>query len=277
MQRIMQHKVEFDRRTEKVTVTSYNPADIWPEWKGKDERWLFMSPHDDDIVCGCGITFLASLACGVETFAGVVTNGKMGYCRSDLRESISEIRHNECVESFRMLGLPDDHLFFLDFDDGSLCQQAGRRFKGPGVPGPELCGATGLQNSFTWLIRKVRPTRLFVPTITDLHSDHQMTNSEMMISIFHASGTIWPELGGPISAIPLIYEYATYSNFRTPPELRIRVSNELFEKKIDSLLAYKSQEQIESMIELQRNAGAKEFIREVRFDIFEPEECNKRF
>ncbi|MDO5566489.1 MAG: PIG-L family deacetylase, partial [Planctomycetia bacterium] len=121
------------------------------------------------------------------------------------------------------------------------------------------------------------PTRLFVPTITDLHSDHKMTNSEMMISIFHASGNIWPELGEPIAAVPLLYEYATYSNFTTPPQLRIRVSQEIFEKKIDALLAYKSQEQIEQMIKLQRQTGPKEFIREVRFDIFQPEECNKLF
>ena len=273
----MQHSVEFDRRTEKVTVTSYNPADIWTDWKGKDERWLFMSPHDDDIVCGCGITFLASLACGVETFAGVVTNGKMGYCRDEHRHTIADIRQKECTDSFRMLGLSDDHLFFLGFDDGSLYQQAGRRFAGPNVSGPELMGATGLQNSFTWLVRKVRPTRLFVPTITDLHSDHKMTNSEMMISIFHASGNIWPELGEPIAAVPLLYEYATYSNFTTPPQLRIRVSQEIFEKKINALLAYKSQEQIEQMIKLQRQTGPKEFIREVRFDIFQPEECNKLF
>ena len=274
----MEQSVVFDRRVDANTVvTSYNPADIWENWKGKDERWLFMSPHDDDIVCGCGITFLASIFCGIETFAGITTNGVMGYCHPEQKHTIADIRKAECIESFRQMGLPKDHLYFLNHDDGSLYQQSGRRFASEKTVGPVIEGATGLQNSFTWLLRQVRPTRLFVPTITDLHSDHRMTNSEMMISVYHAQGNIWPELGEPIPMIPALYEYATYSNFITPPTLRIRVSEDIFQKKINALLAYKSQEQIELMIDLQKKTGPKEFIREVRFDLYEPEECNKLF
>lgn len=275
----MDTPVIFDRRFEAGTpISSCNPADIFDDWKGTNERWLFVAPHDDDIVCGCGITFLASLACGIETFAGVVTNGGMGYCRPEHKNIIADLRKVECVESFRQLGLSESHLYFLNHDDGSLYQQAGRRFFDPLTStGPNIEGATGLQNSFTWLLRQVCPTRLFIPSITDLHSDHRLTNSEMIISVFHAQGKIWPELGEPIPQIPTIYEYATYSNFLTPPSLRVRVSQEIFQKKIDSLRAYKSQEQIEMMIDLQQQTGPKEFIREVRFDLYQPEECNKLF
>ena len=167
---------------------------------------------------GAGLTFIAALQCGVKTFAGVVTNGKMGYCSPEERDTIVAIRHDECVNSFSEMGLPKENLYFLGHDDGSLHLQAGRRFA-TGAPGegPEIAGGVGVTNSLVWLMRKTRPNRLFVPTITDIHPDHQFTNSEAMISIFHAQGSIWPELGEPIPEIPALYEFARYSNFKTPP------------------------------------------------------------
>ena len=105
----------FQRLVEGRRIESGNPADIWPDWRGKDESWLFMSPHDDDIVCGCGLTFLSALKIGVKTSAGVVTNGKMGYCRPEQKETIAAIRREECAASFKMLGLPEENLHFLHF------------------------------------------------------------------------------------------------------------------------------------------------------------------
>ena len=269
-------QILFQRIVDGKVIQSEDPAQVWPNWQGDKESWLFVSPHDDDIVCGCGLTFISALRKGIKTSAGVVTNGKMGYCRPEKKNTISDIRKVECAESFKMMGLPEDRLFFLNHDDGDLNRQAGRRFAdgdGPNV----IAGATGLQNSFVWLLRKVKPTRLFVPSITDLHPDHQFTNSEMMISIFHAQGGIWPELGENIDEIPLIYEYPTYSNLLTPPSIRTVVSDDLLELKLNSIFVYKSQEQIELTIEMQRKAGTREYLREVRFDLFEPEKCAPLF
>lgn len=274
----MSSTVFFDRRGESGITSSANPGDIFPDWKGNDERWLFLSPHDDDVICGCGLTFIAALHCGITTFAGVVTNGKMGYCTPEERETIADVRRQECSDSFSALGLPKDRLFFLNHDDGSLNRQAGRRFAtGDPNEGPAIAGGAGVQNSLVWLLRQTRPNRLFVPTITDLHPDHKFTNSEAMISIFHAQGTIWPELGEPIPEIPAIYEYATYSNFITPPTLRVRVSEDLFERKINGILQYKSQKQIDLTIKIQRENGTEEFIREAEFDVFDPQRCKKLF
>ncbi len=237
-----------------------------------------MSPHDDDIACGAVKTLLAGMECGVEVFAGVVTNGRMGYCSMDAKYTISEIRKKECAESFRLLGLKDENLYFLGFDDGSLPLFAGRRLaEHDNTGGPVIAGATGLHNSITWLLRQVRPTRLFLPTISDLHPDHRMTNSESIISVFHAQGNIWPELGEPIPQIPLLYEYAAYSNFPTPPTIRVRLGHDLFEKSLNSIYAYKSQEQIELTIQRLRDTGPKEFIRELKFDFFDPAQADRLF
>ena len=274
----MSSTVFFDRRKESRLISSANPGDVFPNWKGEEERWLFLSPHDDDIICGCGLTFIAALHCGIKTFAGVVTNGKMGYCTNEERETIADVRRDECVNSFTTLGLPKENLYFLGHDDGSLNLQAGRRFATGAVgEGPAIAGGAGVTNSLVWLLRQTRPNRLFVPTITDLHPDHKFTNSEAMMSIFHAQGSIWPELGDPIPDIPAIYEYATYSNFITPPTLRVRVSEDLFERKINGILQYKSQKQIDLTIKIQRENGTEEFIREAEFDIFVPQRCKELF
>ncbi|MDO5309960.1 MAG: PIG-L family deacetylase [Planctomycetia bacterium] len=270
--------ITFNRRSTTGVLASSNPADIFPNWQGANERWLFLSPHDDDIICGCGLTFIAALESGITTFAGVVTNGKMGYCTPEERTTIADTRKQECTDSFTTLGLPKDRLYFLGFDDGSLNRQGGRRFA-TGAPddGPVIENATGLQNSLVWLLRQTRPNRLFVPTFTDLHPDHKFTNSEAMISIFHAQGSIWPELGEPIPEIPAIYEYAAYSNFLTPPTLKITVSEDLFERKINGILQYKSQKQIDLTIKIQRENGVDEFIREAEFDVFDPKICKALF
>ena len=97
------------------------------------------------------------------------------------------------------------------------------------------------------------------------------------MSIFHAQGNIWPELGPPIPEIPKLYEYATYCDFLTPPTIRVKTSDDLFERKINAILAYRSQEQIDLAIANQRKAGPQEFIRELEFNIFNPQQYEKLF
>ena len=85
----------------------------------------------------------------------------------------------------------------IDYPDGgSVCLPGASGRASPGDP--QVCGYVGLQNVMCYHLRKVRPTRVIVPTPTDLHPDHQITYNELMISLFHASGPIWPELGKPL-------------------------------------------------------------------------------
>ncbi len=260
----------YQRITSEGVLTSSDRAEVFTEWNRERESWLFVAPHDDDVVCGAGLTFLSALAEVIETHAAIITRGNMGYCHLDQRERVADIRRAEAEASFSAMGLPLERLRFLNFADGNLANQSGRRFIRKGDDPMAIAGAEGLQNSFTWLLRAVRPTRVFIPADTDLHSDHREVNSELIISVFHAQGTIWPELGVPISEIPCLYEYATYSDFAEPPNMRIRVSDDLLEKKLDGIAAYKSQEQIELLIDVQRQAGGQEYLRELEFDIMQP-------
>ncbi len=262
--------LQFDRRTETGTITSDNPAEVWPDWQGDRENWLFVAPHDDDIVCGAGLTFVAAVEAGISVHAAVISNGRMGYCSPEQRNTIAQVRRDETRESFRYLGLPDNRLHQFNYDDGNLAQQSGRRFATDPEDSNVIAGAIGLQNTLTWLVREVKPTRIFMANRLDLHPDHRAVNAELVISVFHAQGEIWPELGPPIPMIPKLYEYATYSDFAQPPNLRTRVGTGLVEKRLQGIALFKSQLQIDLLVQELRKSGGSEYILEMAFDIFKP-------
>ena len=268
--------IRYARRTAGGLVKTGCMAEVFDNWKGAAERWLFLAPHDDDIVAGAGLTFLAAVAEGVQTHAVITTDGRMGYCRETQRKTIAQIRRAEAQRSFQVLGLPLERLTFLGFPDGDLYPYRGRHFTANGDP-TEIEGATGLQNAYSYMLRKIRPNRLFLPTITDLHPDHRIVNEEMLISLFHAQGAIWPELGPPLASIPEVYEYATYCDFPETPQLCIGGTASMLETKLEAVRAYASQEQIDLVIDVQRTIGPIEFIREVHFRFYSPKQYLRLF
>lgn len=272
----MSHGISYTRRGPEGLLTSESPGEIFAPWNAAGERWMFVSAHDDDIVTGGGLTFLAGMREGVEVHAVITTDGRMGYCRPPQRRTISKIREEEARASFTALGLPADRLHFLHFPDCNLNPYRGRHFATIGDP-TEIEGASGLQNAYPWILRKVHPTRVFLPTITDLHPDHRIVNEEMLISLFHAQGNIWPELGPPMPDIPAVYEYATYCDFPQPPQIRVSGTAEMLEAKLRGIKAYASQEQIDVLVDVQRRAGPVEYIREVEFNFYSPQQYHEMF
>ncbi len=272
----MAQTIKYSRRAADEVVTSTKIGEVFTEWKGEEECWMFVAAHDDDIICGGGLTFLSGVEEGVEMHAVVTTDGRMGYCRPQQKRTISQVRHAECRGAFEALGLPEERLHFLGFPDCNLNSYRGRHFTTIGDP-TEMAGASGLQNAYTHILRQIKPTRVFLPTISDLHPDHRIANIEMQISLFHAQGKIWPELGEPIVDVPLVYEYATYCDFPEAPTLRIEASEEMLKRKLDGIIAYKSQEQIDVLVEVQRQAGTVEYIREVQFEFLTPRKYEALF
>jgi len=246
-------------------------ASAFSDWQEK-ERWLFLAPHDDDIVIGAGNTLLAAVNNNVEVHCAITTNGYMGYCTPEHKNTIEKIREEECFNSFKTLGV--EHVHFLHFPDCALTTYSGRTFNTTG-DASEIAGATGLQNSYVHLLREVRPTRLFLPTVTDLHPDHQATHKEMLISVFHAEGGIWPELGERIEAIPTIYEYAVYTDFSKSPQICIELPQDILDKKLQAIYCYKSQTQIENIIKKLNYRF--EFIHEMEFDFYDAKKYQAEF
>ena len=266
----------FHHRVDQRIEVSSEIGAAFTEWRAGRECWLFLAAHDDDIICGGGLTFLTALAHGVETHALITTDGRMGYCRPEHRTTIAAVRSREARASFQALGLPLERLQQFVFPDCDLHPHRGRRFADADDP-TAIEGARGLQNTFTYAFRKVRPTRVFLPTHTDLHPDHRIVNEEALISLFHAQGGIWPELGTPLAAFPRLYEYATYCDFSSPPQICIETPSALLETKLRGIRAYASQEQIETLVELQCSAGPVEYIHEMNFEFYSPEKHHRQF
>ncbi|MEM9348100.1 MAG: PIG-L family deacetylase [Planctomycetota bacterium] len=230
------------------------------------ETWLFACPHDDDIAIGGGLWMKAACEAGVDVHLLATTDGRMGYCTIEEKDTIVETRTAELVASCQALGLTDtDKTHLLGFPDCNLAQFLGRR---PAVEGePEHAGFTGLQNAFVERLRAIKPTRLFMPSPMDYHPDHQIVHNEMQISLFHAAGEIWPELGEPAD-VPAVYEMAIYCDFPDPPNLQLTCADEQFQAKLEAIAAYKSQKQIDMLVQKVKDAGPVEYLREVNFKFY---------
>jgi LmbE family N-acetylglucosaminyl deacetylase len=264
----------FARRTAGQLASTSRIAELFGDWRGPAESWLFVSPHDDDIVLGAGLVFQVGIAEQVQVHAAVVTDGRMGYCRIEQRETISAVRAQETKKSFAILGLPPERLHLLGYPDARLNPCRGAFFSN-GAPGGG--DSVGMQIAFARLLRQVRPTRVFLPTSTDLHPDHRIVHEELMISLFHAQGAIWPQLGEPIAEVPRVYEFAVYCDFPEPPQIRIETPQAMLDTKLRAILAYASQEQIGSLVEIQRATGPVEYLRELQFRFYDPKQYNDLF
>ena len=187
---------------------------------------------------------------------------------SDARRS-SAFAARKRKRRIRSSGCRPSGLRFLGFPDCSLNPYRGRHFATIDEP-TEIDGGGGLQNAFTHALRQIRPNRVFLPTSADLHPDHRIVHEEVLISLFHAQGNIWPELGEPITEVPKVYEFACYCDFPEPPRIRIDATPAMLETKLDAIRAFASQEQIELVVAIQRNVGAIEYLRDLAFRFYCP-------
>ena len=266
---MQEEKFEFVRLVGDERRVGSHLADVSRHWQGKSERFLMISPHDDDAVLGAGLLIQLAKRERVPVHILIVTDGSMGYCSADEKDNIAEIRRNESFKCYQSLGVPKKNIVWLGFPD---CRLSGCRGRSPAAPDDDLAigGFTGLQNTFTYHLRKIKPTQCFLPTWNDLHPDHRIIYEELLISLFHAAGNIWPELGKPLSKVPYVHTYAVYCDFAAPPTLRMHAPLSYLEKKLNAIAAFRSQKQISSLIENVRHCGPEEYLRAIDFKLYYP-------
>jgi LmbE family N-acetylglucosaminyl deacetylase len=245
-------------------------------WQGGRERFVFVSPHDDDAAIGAGLLIQLAKKENVPVYIIVVTDGSMGYCSEDEKHSIAEIRRRETFECYKLLGVPEENILWLGFPDCRLESCRGR-YEAQKLDKTAVEGFSGLQNAFTYHLRIARPTQCFLPTSNDLHPDHKIVHEEFLISLFHSAGAIWPEIGRPIEKIPYVHEIACYCNFPQPPHLQIRTSPMLLDRKLAAIAAFRSQRQIQATIDIIKKAGPVEYIRDLHFGLYNPQMYEEMF
>lgn len=272
----MKGEFEFIRLVGDQRLVGPTLESVSRHWQGDKECFLFISPHDDDIVEGAGLLIQAVRQQNIPVYILVVTDGGMGYCSADDKDTIVEIRRKETFECYQDIGVPEENIIYLGFPDCQLYSYLGRR---PALSDDKVVigGFTGLDNALTYYLRKIRPTQCFMPTSSDLHPDHKMVHEAFLICMYHAMGSIWPELGGPIEKLPYVHEVACYCNFPQPPQLRVGSSIVAFERKMNAFAAFRSQRQIEVTVNNLRKGGPQEYIRELEFKLYDPREYENLF
>lgn len=260
---------EFVRLVGDERRTGSTLASVSRHWRNEKEKFLFVSPHDDDVVLGSGLFIQLALKEKIPVYIMIVTDGSMGYCTKEQEKTISDIRRQEAYQCYKSLGVADENIIWLSFPDCKLNYYRGRRIAETNDI-TKISGYTGLQNSFTYWIRKIAPTQCFLPTSSDLHPDHRIVHEEFLISLFHAAGNIWPELGNTAEYVPYVHELGVYCDFPQPPRLRVKTSQTLLQKKLDAIGAFKSQKQIGSLIEIVQKSGPFEYFREISFKLYQP-------
>lgn len=264
-------KVEITRLVGDERRVASTLQGVSKHWQGSKECFIFFSPHDDDAVIGNGLLIQVALSENVPVYIVVVTDGSMGYCTMEEKQTIAELRRNETYNCYQSLGIPKENIIWLGYPDCQLRMFQGRRPAKHNDP-VTVEGYVGLQNSFTYWIRKIQPTQCFVPTSSDLHPDHRIVHEELVISLFHATGSIWPELGKPLEKTPYIHEYGVYCDFPKPPQLQIKSPISMLDKKLKGIAAFRSQKQIGAVIDILKNAGPVEYIRALDFRLYSPRE-----
>lgn len=265
----MSDSIEFVRLVGSERRVGDSLAGVSRHWKGDQERFLFVSPHDDDALLGAGLLMQAAQRENVSVHLVIVTDGAMGYCVPEDRLAVSGIRRAETFAAYQSLGLPADNIIWMGFPDCQLSNYLGRQPATSNDPSA-IAGFTGLQNSLTYHLRRIRPTQCFIPTRADLHPDHRLTHDELMISIFHAAGEIWPELGRPVPWIPHINEFAVYCDFPEPPSLRIRAPQSWLDRKLKAIARFASQRQIAATVQAVADAGPEEYHRAYDLALYHP-------
>ena len=102
-------------------------ADVSRHWQQGKECFLFVSPHDDDAVLGGGIMMQLAHAEKVPVHVLIVTNGAMGYCSNEEKETIADIRRTETYRCYTQMGIPEENIHWLGFPDCSLALFQGRK------------------------------------------------------------------------------------------------------------------------------------------------------
>ena len=262
-----QNDFELVRKHAGGLIRSTSLGEIFPEEGARPDIWLFLVPHDDDAVIGSGLLLQKAVAEKKEIRVLISSDGAMGYCDLKIKKDIAAIRVRETRTSLGMLGIND--VIWLNFPDCRLNQYIGRWPARKGDP-CVIQRHTGLQNAYTYYLRKLKPSRIFVASQADIHPDHQVVQRELFISIFHATGFIWPELGPPLPWLPRIYEFAVYRDFIDPPNLRISGTREHLDRKLAAIGAYESQKQIEQLVQKIKQDGPVEYFREIDYHFYEP-------
>lgn len=129
------------------------------------KRIIVFAPHPDDETVGCGGTIAKKISEGYDVLIVVMTDGKhafskvLGINSDPSPEQLKEIRTEETKKATKILGVPEENIIFLDFEDGKLEENAEKA-----------------EERVTQILKQFRPEEVYFSSEKDCHEDHRATS-----------------------------------------------------------------------------------------------------
>lgn len=201
---------------------------------------LVFAPHQDDEVLGCGGTIIKKVARGAEVRIVFMTNGCGSHASMMEPDELIAMRRSEAVAAASILGVPEEHVVFLDYPDGTLT----------------VCESEAIA-PVQALLDAHRPEEVFVPCEFDGPDDHLATHRivtqavkrlglpatvyEYAVWLWHHWPWVTPPIRGLRSAWKALSDTMTLaSKLSRNFKVRVDISSER-EQKLRALAAHKSQ------------------------------------
>ena len=103
-------EIEFVRLVGNERRLGPTLATVSRHWQGDKECFLMISPHDDDAVLGAGLLIQLAKRENVPVHILIVTDGSMGYCIAEEKDTIAQTRRKESFECYQGLGVPKENI-----------------------------------------------------------------------------------------------------------------------------------------------------------------------
>jgi len=128
-------------------------------------RVLVFAPHPDDEILACGGTIALKTMEGHKVYIVYMTDGRnshlhvLGIAHDPSPPELAEIRKEEAKRALSVLGVDQDGLFFLDFEDGTL-----------------EANLDIAKEKVNQILISIQPKEIYFPASGEKHRDHVATH-----------------------------------------------------------------------------------------------------
>lgn len=140
---------------------------------------VIIAPHQDDETLGCGGTIALAVKLGIQIYVVFVTDGSQSHPQSKNYpfDVLVPLREIEAKAALSILGVKEDHVYFLRMGDGAL----------PLYKDPEFISSS---IKILNILIALRPGVIFLPWRRDPHRDHKATWQLCMEAIKEFDGSL---------------------------------------------------------------------------------------
>jgi len=128
------------------------------EHKPSNKPCIVFAPHQDDETLGCGGTIIQKKRNGALVKIVYMTDGNNSHKHISTRD-LKDIRKSEAIAACKVLGISEQDIIFLNYNDGLLSSHYDDAVKQVADILEENC-----------------PEEIYIPYIKDHHPDHKATN-----------------------------------------------------------------------------------------------------